>query len=123
VLLDITVLAGVGPIVLTINHVDGALKRSSRTRTEILENQPSWEDRKTPKCEVEVNTTDLSEQRQGSNAVADSLPGGFGTSEEGREPNDLVLSVGEMMNNEVARESLDHGHVTCVHAYSQEEVV
>lgn len=72
-------------------------------RTEILENQPSREDRKTPKREVEVNSTNLSEKRQGGNAVAESLPGGLGTSEKSREPNDFVLSVGEMMDNEVAR--------------------
>lgn len=51
------------------------------------------------------------------------MPGGLSASEKGRETNDFVLSVGEMMDNEVARESLDHGHVMCVHGYSQEEVV
>lgn len=102
-LLDITVLAGVRSIVLTIDLLDGALKRRSGMRTEILENQPSGEDRKTPKREVEVNSTNLSEKRQGGNAVAESLPGGLGTSEKSREPNDFVLSVGEMMDNEVAR--------------------
>jgi hypothetical protein len=44
VLLDITVLAGVRPKVLTINLLDGALKRRSGMRTEILENQPSRKD-------------------------------------------------------------------------------
>lgn len=68
---------------------------------EVSEQMPSRVDGHCPDGKAHVHTASLSEQSQRLQSVAESLPSGLSTADEGSIADNLLIALGDVVNDEV----------------------
>lgn len=76
-------------------------------RAKVAQDEPSREDGHSPESEVEVGATDLGKKIERGQTVADGLPGRLGTTQEGREVDNVLLGDGQVCDDEVEEQVVD----------------
>lgn len=70
-------------------------------RSNVAQNKPGRNDCRGPETKVQVNATNLCHDLNGSQTVAHGLPSRFSSAQQGSVPDDLLLGLGQILDDEV----------------------